>query len=782
MKACEVSKKCQSVDLVRKSRHIDHDNIKSKKEIPNFSALKQELKGKHLRIRSVHNWFGPAGFYTYPMYVMNQIRLAKQWGLIGDKKPFVYMPETNHYFTSCQDGGESDDFWLTYFDPVDGITGEGIPEQNTWEFSQATLESLHHNKDMVHSYPYKMDGALLFGDVGTKDWMQCHRNRAQKLVDNYIHVKPQFIKAARELYQTYKAGSPNTKIQGVHVRGTDKWINAKVPPEAYQDNVKRFLASKPGNNRVFLATDDPDYLEMMKKTYGNKIVFRDAAREKGNVFFDDNVDKGRKSKDIIMATLVLSQCDELVKSWSAVSEFAVYFNKKFTPRRPYSVIDLQQNPAAKDRTSTCLAIEANKECTKEAPRIASLSAMHDAIKKGACSRECARYRSLQRGVVPAASMFGEKSVIQLIARWKEDIAWTSELPFCYVVMEKEGNGHDAGADPNFVVANKGNEASSFLHFIDQNYDNLPDNLVATHGEQKSEHSVNLVPLLQSVDLDAYGYASLNGIVFPMVDPDDFCDIYSFYANVMVPHNTPEKKLYPDFPRDFTGFSLACCAQFVVSKERILRNPKAAYSSFSAFTVGGKNSGHAHGATVINDETTWHGYSFLEESGTMTHENPPNPVVSPQPPKLKKTPPHCRNRDMAELSSFERGEALELTWHVLFGEEWRATPIDSVKFCGSEKRCPQNMPIIRATSSTSKIAPGVVENPRDPYWYPATEFQKAGNSQDQSIPNQVNRVIATPTYAKQAAAMQDLVFADTLPAAPAASRSTKKAGVCDCQPR
>ncbi|GAB5353289.1 hypothetical protein AAMO2058_000024400 [Amorphochlora amoebiformis] len=724
---CDASKACFSFDAVKRKNFISSDNIKQTGDFKNFSMIRGTVLGKHLRIRSSKNWFNVSGFFTYPMYVMNQLIYAEKMGLIGDKAPFVYMPETQHYFDSCVDGGKPNtEFYTQWFEPISSIKFTDVKEEDVWEFSQLTIESLHHNKDVVHSYPYQMGGKRLQGDTGTPEWATCMRSRARPIFKKYISIKPSLLREAQNFYDKNFGKNPSF---GVHMRGTDKWINRKVGVEEYTKEMNRFVKLNP-KGKIFLATDDPGFLKLVKERFSKHLVVRNALRESTNVFYDDDVNKDVKVYDVLMDSLVLSQCGALLKSWSAVSEFSIYFHMKYMANVQYVVTDMQlaydskdteltgckgsdlsgvvmhsYNPAEKSGNAKTNqhVFHRKSDCVKHTPRIESISALHRIVKTNACSRECTAYRSRHMGAEPSSGMSGSKTLVLVIAHWKENLDWVKSQPVCYLVMEKEGNTEEIGADPTEVVANKGNEASSYLRFITETYDNLPDTVLMTHGDRESEHSVDLVAMLQTVNPDSYEFASLNGIVFPMIDPDDYCNLRGFYEKIL-----PNKSTYPPFPGDFTGFSMACCAQFLVSKERILSRKLEEYLRLYNFTIGSRDTGHDYRPKIVIKRPTWKGYpSMLETSSNIRLTPPPNT---------------CRTRDFHKMSSFERGEVLELSWHVLFGEQWVAKKIDPIKLCGSHERCPQNLPIIREKASRSKNTLGVVENPEILLVPPPVEFR------------------------------------------------------------
>jgi hypothetical protein len=141
------------------------------------------------------------------------------------------------------------------------------------------------------------------------------------------------------------------------LRGTDKVVRPKVPPEAHFPLVDAYLAAH-GDAIIFVATDDNRYMRRLAARYGyyeptrqgfwrgaraasGRIVFRGSGYEKaawGGVadatHWHDQVKTGAasaSSKDgyargmqVILDALLLSKCDFVLMSASAVSEFALW--------------------------------------------------------------------------------------------------------------------------------------------------------------------------------------------------------------------------------------------------------------------------------------------------------------------------------------------------------------------------------------------------------------------------------------------------------------------------
>jgi hypothetical protein len=75
------------------------------------------------------------------------------------------------------------------------------------------------------------------------------------------------------------------------------------------------------------------------------------------------------------------------------------------------------------------------------------------------------------------------STILVVAAHDDDLEWLKLQPFQPVVMVK---GRPEGT-PNNIPMNWGREASSYLQFILEHYDNLPPRMVFMHGHNTSWH-------------------------------------------------------------------------------------------------------------------------------------------------------------------------------------------------------------------------------------------------------------------------------------------------------
>lgn len=124
-------------------------------------------------------------------------------------------------------------------------------------------------------------------------------------------------------------------IIGVHYRGTDKRTEAgRVSYEKMIISIRNRIAElqKIGINKykIFLATDEQQFLELMIKEFPKKVRFTDAYRSDNEfiaVHHGAKDDHYKCGKDAVLDMLLLSKCNYLIRTESNLSRWSLYFNK-----------------------------------------------------------------------------------------------------------------------------------------------------------------------------------------------------------------------------------------------------------------------------------------------------------------------------------------------------------------------------------------------------------------------------------------------------------------------
>ncbi len=204
-------------------------------------------------------------------------------------------------------------------------------------------------------------------------------------------------------------------------------------------------------------------------------------------------------------------------------------------------------------------------------------------------------------------------LIIVSAHYNEDLDWLLKSPVPVIVCGKEGEKPAAiSTNEKCRTVNEGYEASSYLKFIIAYYEGLPQNILFLHGHEKAHHQQrNIFDEIRERKWHNKDYYSVNknglataGVgAIPMHDHLNF--LWDKYFRKYLKRDPP-KKLVCD-----------CCAQFVISRNAILKYPKDAYQLWldlltndykqypHVFTSSDK-TGHSHGKQIaMLFEYIWH---------------------------------------------------------------------------------------------------------------------------------------------------------------------------------
>lgn len=303
------------------------------------------------------------------------------------------------------------------------------------------------------------------------------------------------------------------------------------------------------------------------------------------------------------------------------------WRKSARARREFS----RQSP----EQSTCP--DAIVKHTIEAPRLYTSQGLRAALASSVCSRACtaARLRghevnrTRRPGEQVACLLGGEQAgcslrkgnVLLVVSHWNADMRYLREQPFCYAVFEKHGNGQQHVLD--FSVPNKANEASTYLHFLLQFFDELPETMLFLQDGRSSKHNPDILEILRHLRLDAAPYLPLNSVHMPFLSTPAFCHVDRCMQQTGL-HRFMSSASLPSHQMDV---AYTCCAQFLVTREAVRARPKLLYEALYRYALGSSDLGHRG-------------------------------------------------------DSFARGECLEVLWHVLFGRPRLDSPVSASQMCGS----------------------------------------------------------------------------------------------------
>lgn len=185
-------------------------------------------------------------------------------------------------------------------------------------------------------------------------------------------------------------------------------------------------------------------------------------------------------------------------------------------------------------------------------------------------------------------LFRKSDIVIVTSHWKEDLTWLKrQNRFKVVLIDHEGSKPPA-IRPTTVIPNKGREASSYLRYIIDNYDSLPEYVAFVHGHERAWHHKFKGSLLDRIKKAEY--LPLNGY---WTDTDtQHPEKIAKHWHVIEPWVGPKPE---------TNGYLDGSAQFVASRRRIQRHPKEAYQYwYDAITTSDE-----HFNMGVMFEYAWH---------------------------------------------------------------------------------------------------------------------------------------------------------------------------------
>lgn len=283
----------------------------------------------HKKVYLIRIGHTDAGFFAFVQYAINQIQYC-EW---NNFLPVVHYDETDNFF---HDPNVGEDMWAYYFEPVAGYRyadiqamlhdpASGLIPSDVTTLSDSEINELCQNHPQgIYHYTYGYWRNHSPADLD--EWYAGMRRKGHHYVSRYVKVKPDILVEVQDFFLANFAGH---HVIGAHIRGTDMRY---APVVALGDFVEEFdhqLRSRP-DAKIFVATDQAQYLDELKARYGNRLLHLDCFRSDGavNPMALERSSPARQGREVLLDALLLSRCDFMLKCPSAVGEFAHYFNPK----------------------------------------------------------------------------------------------------------------------------------------------------------------------------------------------------------------------------------------------------------------------------------------------------------------------------------------------------------------------------------------------------------------------------------------------------------------------
>jgi hypothetical protein len=244
------------------------------------------------------------------------------------------------------DRARGDNWWAYYFAPRMRCVGSPEPDGEI-HYNHAWRRYGPHGWNLSWTgqiLPPRPPGAPYPIDAG-----QALR-RAAELTARYIRVEPA-LRARVDAFRQQQFG--DAFVVGVHYRGTDKkQLYPYVSPAygLFEAEIHRILdARAPDRYRLFVATDEIEFLDWAGARFGDHVVWcpsaprlsaTDAQASRGGTHKSARFAPYLKGESAVIDCLLLAACQYLVKNRSSLSDVSLAFN----PGLPWTQILGQDDP------------------------------------------------------------------------------------------------------------------------------------------------------------------------------------------------------------------------------------------------------------------------------------------------------------------------------------------------------------------------------------------------------------------------------------------------------
>jgi len=173
---------------------------------------------------------------------------------------------------------------------------------------------------------------------------------AHDLFFEYFSISSDILKKVDDIKNTF-----GNKTLGVHFRGTDK-LNLEseyISKEDYIKNINAFLSTQNDFDTIYVTCDEADFIPLLLNKISEtkyKIIVSNSFKSTNNKSIHYHNFGNHLAKEALVDSLVLSKCDCIIKTSSALSdwvkiwnpEIEVYIvNKYIIPYFPHAMIPVK---------------------------------------------------------------------------------------------------------------------------------------------------------------------------------------------------------------------------------------------------------------------------------------------------------------------------------------------------------------------------------------------------------------------------------------------------------
>lgn len=284
--------------------------------------IKEEIKynlgskNKNKIFYIIRRKFSPSGLFSNLTFVINNLLYANKKNYI----PFVDMQNFPTIYNEKRKIKKTLNSWEYYFKQVTNYKLKNIYNSANIIFSKDNFDK-KFSKNLLH--------------LTNNPEVQVIKKKYIKILNIYLRISKKKIKS---LFK-------KKKILGVLIRGTTQKVAVNHDlPIRFSDLeiIIKNIFDKEKCQKIFLVTEDLEYFNFLKKKFKNIILYNKSTRFFKNPFSihsinetdllkkNNNNFRAKLGKEILIDTIMLSNCDILLSSDSNVSSAAIFFNNKIT--------------------------------------------------------------------------------------------------------------------------------------------------------------------------------------------------------------------------------------------------------------------------------------------------------------------------------------------------------------------------------------------------------------------------------------------------------------------
>jgi len=272
---------------------------------PNGSSHAVHTPTRHLLIAPRHN----CGLWSSFFQVIGLIRYAERHGL----EPVVYFNAATCWW-SPQGYNGSRNAWEYFFDPIGSVSaGELLGAMDLEQASTTQLQAALPGHVVMSDY--------ILDHVGHYDHTEAQRQEYAGIVERRIRLKTEVLgKLDPMLVDALSRGAT-----AVHYRGTDKFCES--PRQSVHDYYDALQHRVDPSDKLFVATDDAQFLDWMIGTYGDRVLYTPAARSRDQTALHLGPQRGpQQAEECLLDVLLMAKCRHLVHGNSSVTNGVLVFN------------------------------------------------------------------------------------------------------------------------------------------------------------------------------------------------------------------------------------------------------------------------------------------------------------------------------------------------------------------------------------------------------------------------------------------------------------------------